>query len=778
LTDLVEIAGIRFTGQGGKLPRWATEKSIDDLTDEVKKLIKITLKATGQNASSSEFVKQNKKLIQSLDELDGELDSVATRASKLGDSLESNAKKTRQAANDIDSGMKSSKKSLLSLDEPTKKVGGMMSRITSGTGLVIGKFALMGITLRQILPFITANVDAFNALYNTGITFEKDLVGLRLATREAALPLGTFTKILQESSAVVKTFGNNGAFAFASVVRQTNELIRSQGYYGLTMEALAEQTSQIMDLQRLQGIMENQNTFKSAQTQADFLKNLTLYSQIMGKSREQILNEMKQIGTREDVAAIFMALPEQLRKTAFESLNAMTGSLASVFGDKSAEVANLFTDMISKDFTFQSEFIQALTLADAQLGRNVENFAQRMKRGEVTADEARIFVADFAAKLKKLGPAGQEVLKRLSATDSTLKSGAQQIVGMQMQLLNMSHEQIQQLKDGIPQTGDTDSPSAVAIRIQNEFNQRWSDIELLFMESFNSVIPILSTGFSKLFDNMKNIFKTSTKFVASLFDKNSRDELIAQSKKVLDRLIATLSSWADKIFEYLNEKFNPFHRSSEQRESQEKMAGLLKDETVTQTSTPQQDVYVRALQDALSQDDFVKDFDSNFAYQKLIEQVAKNTDLNLTKILHPAILASDKFRDTFDKIMSNQMPWQTQQAEFEKLGVQSPLDFEIEQLRKQGKWMLPAEKLAGPGPNNLRRNMNLTPEMAATPLVAAPVNPNQQDATAMAQTLGRLVEATERSNQHLEQIVIEQKRTVGTNRQINRSIEQNSNELR
>ncbi len=655
----VYIEGINFTGNSGNLPRWASEAAMNSLSSEVKNLSKALLKSTGgsSGSSSDKLNKAQKNTIEEFENLSNTIEDFGARANAVGSSMEEFGKTAKESKGIFSSASGTVRSGLSSISNKSKGVASKFSFLKGIVGKTLPVIGALGAAISTLIGFVTKTADAMMSVFNSGVTLQRGMFQLRKAAGVAAMPLEDFSSMLVKSSAVVASLGENGAMALANITKSTRQLARSQGLYGLTMEQLTEYTGTYLETLRLQNILEKTNR---AQAVNDYIKDLTLFSQVLGKSREEIAKEAQDFSERVDVFGVLQSLPEDIRKNATDTYNKAVMGIAGSFGDSSEEFNEVFADLVVNVNDYQNEFIRVLQSNNPVLADRIISFANGVRDGTVKQDQVNERLAGIISGFRNMSDEQRAFFSSQIEIGKTFSEGSKSIMGLLRQSESITEEQLERLKKGLTKNVDEEVSLIQQYRdemrnITGSFQQFIAEV---FMKNLDTVKELMGMVTERTGDLAKFV-KDMLDIAIKLVDPNTREETW---KKIEERISTVLNDLIDNLLESISraikEKINPFSRSTEQRQAQETSFSIQTSEiekakqNVDEDKKKKIDKLNEVLGNVIKHEDFVDDItgsDKVSALSKLMKSSNK-LDVDIEKILQPIIKQDKNFREVFNKL--------------------------------------------------------------------------------------------------------------------------------
>ena len=243
-----------------------------------------------------------------------------------------------------------------------------------------------------LLGAITAMGDTFFDLYDTGINFAAGLKDgatglgsmLEVAT-DARLSLGDFAEYLSKNTAVAIRIG---AENMAQLSKGVRDAILPMGSLGLSISEANEYLGDYLEQQRMAGALETLSQSQRTRAGAAYLEQITMLSQITGKRRKQIAEEMTQNQKSIGLQTYLNGLNEDQRQGQMAALNSIqtlmgtidtTGGMAKDFGD------SMYFGTFAATETGKN-MIMAGREQEAQMIQNIQTM---VKNGELSEKQAQ-----------------------------------------------------------------------------------------------------------------------------------------------------------------------------------------------------------------------------------------------------------------------------------------------------------------------------------------------------------------------------------------------------
>lgn len=546
---------VTITGLGTGVAPWATEKTQKMLGANIEKMVKILNdKAKAQDpATIKKLNDEQEKMRKLLQESNTELDTKTKKEKKKDTDADIKQKKQ----DDLD------KRKLFQQNKSVGTIGTLSSIATTGitklftpTTLLAGGFGLAAYEVENFGKYIEKTYNSFIDLYNSGITFSKGMFDFRIAATNAALPLADFAKLLLDNSAVVASFGEGGANALGQISKSTIDLVHNQMKLGMGYKDINTYLGSYLENARMQGFLDRMTNEQRAAEGAKYIQELTLYSQVLGKSRQQIDEETQKAARRPDIYQVLSSLPTDIGNNAKAAFTKSTAAFSGVMGNASGEFNDMFDQVITSFNPMQSDSMKALNAANPEAARAVIDYANSIKNGTVTQEEVNAKVANIVSLLQK---SDDNTLSTLTQNQGLWKQGTQDVSHMLQNVRSINAENLNALRQG---KFATLQPIELAIQklgdifrtVQTKFEGIFAKFVLDNIGTFEGIATNFANYASTLADKLQEFLT----FVSKMFNPATRDAAI-------NEITTSLNSWIDKIldhvFNYIKHKLNPFETS-------------------------------------------------------------------------------------------------------------------------------------------------------------------------------------------------------------------------
>ena len=382
-----QVTGQQNIGQQSVAPKQEDNKdpnaSLDTpeyaMDDTVKQLINVT-KGMGAQATkdAQESRKELQKLIQNI---------IGANAKQQSQKEVDAQKQTTDAVEKVKDAVKNSSKAQKGL---LSKLGGGSGSIL---GSVVGKFGKFGKMLNPITAglfgLFTAvkNVTAFlmkmgrleNSLFRQGFNFvdpegrlANGIAALGAQATDASLSIDEFVEL---TSQFATAFGEFGTKTITDAVKNTQDLLKSQGFLGLSNNEMAQAVGEMSEQFLKLGLnVEGQSQFLAQQT-VKVLQTTQAFTKLTNTSNDVIRQMVMQATSMEAFRNALQMLPGQLRAGAMESSQVAFAGLAALGDDLGGQLTTALSEGIGRGGLQFTEFGQQLAGVSPVLLNSLQDLA-------------------------------------------------------------------------------------------------------------------------------------------------------------------------------------------------------------------------------------------------------------------------------------------------------------------------------------------------------------------------------------------------------------------
>lgn len=499
-------------------PPWATEETLKDMRSDVKQLAMSVLKKNNDKYeeraadSISSATKEQTGIFRNFLGLAGKKDRSDEEIKKSGNKLDIKHNdilwETNSAMRNLTGSFKgafSSIDGLLEFSGAAYKAAGTIFG-TDGLIASIGftKVGLLGMVgaADTLISWMIKTTDAELDLYNSGVSLNGNLLELIDGAGDAGMGLVEFSALMKKHTQLVTIL--NGPRAYGLLLKQTQSQAKLNGYYGMTLQQLNEDTSDYLDTLRIQGIVGKLQGTTLADRTNDFLYNLTQYSEAFGVSREQLMKQFK--AEQEDPlwSTYKSGMTEQAQKTEERVEMLMNASM----GSAAPAMVKAFQQSVMGPYGMVSDLSVALGQQGHQdLATKFVNLSKSLET--MSPKEATDAMADFAEGVQNMDGVEKQRLVTLAATmkgDDTLSRGLRNLAE-----LIQGTGSVEDIKKAYAKMLEPPTELALAklamantwTEVTNKFNQVFGDFEVKLAPALISIMHDL-TEFMDYLDGFAN----------------------------------------------------------------------------------------------------------------------------------------------------------------------------------------------------------------------------------------------------------------------------------
>ena len=243
--------------------------------------------------------------------------------------------------------------------------------------------------LRTVGRAFDTNIETFRQLSMVGGNFGKSIVDLRLAARDAALPLDDFAKLVgQNADSLAALFGSTtqGAKRIAQLGAATRELgIDRLAPLGFTVDEINETLLLNLDSQRRTNVLNTLTDQQRINSAINFAEQLDRLAKLTGQQRDELRKQIEQQQANERFQAFLQGTTDETR----QRLQAFAGTIAGI----SPDLAEGFQDLIANAGVPVTE--SALALVQNIPGARA--VIDDLISGVTTSEQALVRIRDLSA---------------------------------------------------------------------------------------------------------------------------------------------------------------------------------------------------------------------------------------------------------------------------------------------------------------------------------------------------------------------------------------------
>ncbi len=411
----------------------------------------------------------------------------------------------------------------VSAEEAFEKVNGLIvasaENVFIGTNKILKHFSLMGETAQKmfgtlrtvsiglltvsgaitgyLMGAITTLSDHFYTLYDSGVNFaaglskgESGMSKILSAAVNANLSLEDFTEFMANNTAVALRIGSNNLINLSHAVRKT---MYETSNFGLTIADTHEYLGDLLELQKIAGTIDILTDHEKEKATMKYVRQLNLLSNISGKRRKEISEEIKQQQKNHTLMAYTHSLTEEQRKIQEPAIRALNGFLRQL--EPSGKLVEDFSNSIQFNNFSATESYRYMVAAGREVEADyLQTMQNRIKSGNIHEDQ--VF-----GHFKSLVDMANSNLDSARLLGEGLGQAYPEI-GAFIAPLN---EMFLQMAKTVPNATDEIKGLEKGMRkweeIQNKFRNIWLTFiaDLLNNEHFMNTIEKILENFQKLF---------------------------------------------------------------------------------------------------------------------------------------------------------------------------------------------------------------------------------------------------------------------------------------
>lgn len=382
--------------------------------DEIRNLLEDlidNLKRKGRGGPTGREIQQElvkrAQTIRQFDQLNDRLKKMAKSAGLADETLEDindayvetnkHLRRQHKLQEDLNNSLASLKKGVFSLGDASTKGG---EEIATYTGM-FKDIPIIGTGLNDFGKSLDFNIDIFRQLASVGADFGQSLIQLRIASRNAALPLLEFSDFISGNSQnLAALFGsvNQGTVVISQFARNIRrEVLPELAGLGITTGDYLNFLEVFLEQQRIQGRRERLDQKFVTDGLRTYALELDRVTRLTGVQRDQLNASVK--AQRDD--AVFQAFLRDLEPQRAAELQTFIAGLENL----NPAIGEAVKNIVATGFPF-NEFENTLVgtndglldmILNLRNGGNLEEFAQALSQ---SADS---FIPRFGSQVLRAG---------------------------------------------------------------------------------------------------------------------------------------------------------------------------------------------------------------------------------------------------------------------------------------------------------------------------------------------------------------------------------------
>ena len=445
-----------------------------------------------------------------------------------------------------------SKKVIDSMTFMSDKMRSSMKFVVSLGGLIGG---LVMSSLALLVGTIESLGDSFLSLYDKGINLAAQFEGgegglgeLANAAAEARLTVGEFAAFIAEESMLAVAMGAREMGRLSNTVRTA---LYPLGNLGMTAGELNEHMADHLEMQRVTGVLDSMSRAEQARSTQNYLVQLTQLSQITGKRREQIEDEMSSAMKNIELTSFLMTLGEKEKKQAFASAQRITGILTAI----NPQAAQHFNEALGKGNVYMTDWGKSLAKAGfTQETAAMNELISKVRSGAISEDAAQEEMLRIQRMMKANGPAMQQLYALARAGDASAQATVEHMQALQGANLSSEAWSVKM--------GNAEKAIGSWDEMQRSVSQTWTNfIAGLFGDKrFQKMLGTIS-------DNLRDLLAPDSKF-----SKGLRKFAIEIIPKIIDKMQAFLN-WINEGG--LQKQFERLQKWMEELSKEDSISGMI-----------------------------------------------------------------------------------------------------------------------------------------------------------------------------------------------------------
>ena len=545
---------IEFGGERVEIPEFAMDST-------VKALINVT-KAEGMKASKD--AKEQKKSIESL------------MKELVGVNAKQRQKKEVDAQNQTTDAVKKVREAV---DKSSKAQKGLLGKLGGGSGSILGgvvsKFGKFGKMLNPVTAGLFGLFNAVkavteflmkmgrleNTLFRRGFNFidpegrlADGIAKLGAQATDASLSIDEFVEL---TSQFATAFGEFGTQTITDAIQNTQDLLKSQGFLGLSNSEMSQAVAEMAEQFRALGLnVEGQSMFLANQT-VKVLQTTQAFTKLTNTSNDVIRQMVMQATTMEAFRNAMQMLPNDMRAGSVESSQVAFAGLAALGEDLGGQLTQALSEGIGRGGLQFTDFGQQLAGVSPVLLNSLQELSYAAGNGGDVVGA----LDNFRNAIGEVDSNQRQFLRALEISGDPMAKFVIKLANMNETIDDTSFKQLQATMSEIDagQLGVAQTQLALAMaRIRTAFQKLQiafltPEVVAGFEVVVKKVVSIMETVATFLKDNLYSIINSfvtaiarGIKFIKNLFS-DGNNIMAEGSAKITAAATKTISASANRI---------------------------------------------------------------------------------------------------------------------------------------------------------------------------------------------------------------------------------------
>jgi len=273
----------------------------------------------------------------------------------------------------------------------------------------------LGLAFASLTEYVFGSVHALNDLRDVGIGFGQGMGDLRAAVALSGLEFDDLVSVMHNFSGVLTKLGTDGGIQFAKMSADVRTALIPFGNFGLTAKETATYLGEYLEMQRESNLLGQFTSAQQSMRAADYIKSLDDMTMILGKSKQELLENSKQMSRNTRLQAAMSKLSSE-NQLIFADNTRKLGALFGHIPGMEEALADFATGIFTGDMSRKilagggelANLMQDIGRGMTDTNFNPVDYAKAMNRaGELLRSEYGALAAtgqvDFATELFRLG---------------------------------------------------------------------------------------------------------------------------------------------------------------------------------------------------------------------------------------------------------------------------------------------------------------------------------------------------------------------------------------
>lgn len=514
---------------GRNYPSWVNSAVGPKLDEMVKALNKM---AGVKSSNADKEAKNRKQNNEEIDKANKKMDKFSKQMEGLSKGFEKLGKTSVNVTKSLSQGNLTGAVDNLaySMADLTKGSKGLTSGFGLASAAIIGLGAATNFTIKEMQKTRAA----YAAMAEHGMFVRDGFIGLRKAAHEGNMTIEQLNSAASKATTAILSLGPSGIAVFSRLSKAMQDPERLASKLGMNLDAVNEYLAQNLENQRTTGMLNKLNEKQRQLAAERQLKEVTLYSAVLGKSRQQILDESRK------------ALSDPKSQNLMYRIAEVTGQSVEGIRDTSLRVQQQMLAVTNDPAIAKKMADMAMLMYGEQMGVAIVDPAQKAFIAHMK-NQAPEIVGVISSTMKDvmLDVDGSEIKENTARLADAFQRGASSLNHSLAQIVMQNNQLAPELSEAMSTLYQIDEGirgAKIGENLANAEKQMTDSIDPILktfteaeqvMRTFNTAISEMATTIAGT-----DAFRTSISTVNETLDELRTKGIIETTNKFVDLNVA------------------------------------------------------------------------------------------------------------------------------------------------------------------------------------------------------------------------------------------------